>query len=494
MNTSSAVSATVVKPGSFEPSQHFYPRALNATIHPMMAFFMRLGTERVISRYCHLNPRVDPQALADILSYKPRFFRWSGVDLFNVTTSDGFREMVLVETNSCPSGQKSMPLVDESKEEGGYETLVRNVMLDSFKKVRREKSLEKGSLAVIYDKNHVETSGYAAAMANVFKEDVYLAPFKASDLDPPVRFRDRVCEIRNQQGEWLPVRAAFRYVTQRPWDRIPLYSKTLLLNPVQACLAGGRNKAIAATAYELLNSELAGTGLEIRTPETIRDVSKAEIPLLVRKMGGHAVVKIPYSNAGQGVFTITSDRELKNFMKRDYPYDQFIVQALIGNYLWSSHGAKGRFYHVGMLPNKKNQIFVGDVRLMIVAGPDGYRPIASYARRARLPLQSELDGQASSWDMLGTNLSVAKGPDSWGSDTSRLVLMDRRDFNNLGLSLDDLLKGYVQAVLASVAIDKMARNLTTQKGKFRLKLFEKLNRDASLIEEIKKGNSLEQKL
>lgn len=486
---SAPVHATLVKPGSFEPSQHFYPRALNATIHPMMAFFMRLETERVISRYCHLNPKVDPQALEEILAYKPRFFRWSGVDLFNVTTSDGFREMVLVETNSCPSGQKSMPLLDESKEEGGYETLVRSVMADAFKKPR----IEGGCLAVIYDKNHVETSGYAAAMANVFGEDVYLTPFKVSDTDPPVRFVDKVCEIRNQQGEWLPVRAAFRYVTQRPWDRIPFNTKTLLLNPVQACLAGGRNKAIAATAYELLNSELAGTGLEIRTPETLRDVSKAEIPMLVRKMGGHAVVKIPYSNAGQGVFTITNDSELQDFMRKDYPYDQFIVQSLIGNYLWSSHGAKGRFYHVGMLPNKKNEIFVGDVRLMIVAGPDGYRPIASYARRARLPLQSELDGKTSSWDMLGTNLSVSTGTDSWDSDTSRLVLMDRRDFNTLGLSLDDLLKGYVQAVLASVAIDKMACNLTTQKGKFRLKLFEKLNQDESLIAEIKRGNPQEPK-
>lgn len=489
MVTAPRTHASQVRPGSFEPSQHFYPRALNATIHPMMAFFMRLETERLISRYCHLNPKVDPQALADILSYKPRFFRWSGVDLFNVTTSDGFREMVLVETNSCPSGQKSMPLIDESKDEGGYEALVRSVMSDAFKRARKDT----GCLAVIYDKNQVETSGYAATMANVFKEDVYLAPFKASDPEPPVRFVDRVCQIRNESGEWLPVRAAFRYVTQKPWERIPLHSKTLLLNPVQACLAGGRNKAIAATAYELLNSELAGTGLEIRTPETLRDVSKAEIPMLVRKMGGHAVVKVPYSNAGQGVFTITSDQELNEFMKHDYVYDQFIVQSLIGNYLWSSQGAKGRFYHVGMLPNKKNQIFVGDVRLMIVAGPDGYRPIASYARKARLPLQSELDGKASSWDMLGTNLSIAKGADSWDSETSRLVLMDRRDFNTLGLSLDDLLKGYVQAVLASVAIDKMACNLTTQKGKFRLKLFEKLNQDQFLISEIRRGNPQEPK-
>ena len=35
---------------------------------------------------------------------------------------------------------------------------------------------------------------------------------------------------------------AVRYVTQRPWDRIPLNTKTLIMNPLVGCLAGGRNK------------------------------------------------------------------------------------------------------------------------------------------------------------------------------------------------------------------------------------------------------------
>lgn len=57
---------------------------------------------------------------------------------------------------------------------------------------------------------------------------------------------------------------------------------------------------MAARAYEFLNSELAGenAGLEIRVPETIRNVTKNEIPLWVESMGGHAVLKVPYSNAG----------------------------------------------------------------------------------------------------------------------------------------------------------------------------------------------------
>ena len=42
---------------------------------------------------------------------------------------------------------------------------------------------------------------------------------------------------------WERVRAAIRYVTQKPWNRIPPITRTLIYNPVLACLAGGRNKA-----------------------------------------------------------------------------------------------------------------------------------------------------------------------------------------------------------------------------------------------------------
>jgi hypothetical protein len=485
--------AQIVQPGTFEPVKHFYQRALNATIHPMVAFFLRLSRERMVSRYCHLNPKVDPDALFEMLTYQPRFFRWSGVDLFNVTSEEGHREMILIETNSSPSGQKSMPLVADDKEEGGFQVLVDRVLDPIFRKIRKERGKETGVLAVIYDKNLMEASGYAASLANQMEEKVYLTSFMASDPDPPCRFRDRVLEVRDESNVWHPVRGAFRYVTQKPWERIPLSTKTTIINPIQACLAGGRNKAVAATAYDLLNSELGGTGLAIQIPETIKDVSKSEVPLLVRKMGGHAVVKIPYSNAGQGVFTITNTQELYQFMEADYPYQRFIVQSLVGNYLWSSHGARGRFYHVGMLPNKRNEIFVADARMMVCCGEEGFQPLAVYGRKAPKPLASRLDGKDSSWEMLGTNLSVKTGTDSWDSDTSRLVLMDRRDFNTLGLSLDDLLKGFVQAVLATVAIDKMACNLTTQKGRFRLKLYQSLNDDKALIDEIKRGNPQEVK-
>ena len=102
-------------------------------------------------------------------------------------------------------------------------------------------------------------------------------------------------------------KAAFRYLTQRPWTRMPVSGdkecdqpRTQFINPIVVDLAGGRNKLVAAKAYEFFNAKYKGVGLTIRVPETIRDVAKPAIPLWVRKFGGQAVVKIPYSNAGQG--------------------------------------------------------------------------------------------------------------------------------------------------------------------------------------------------
>ncbi len=471
-----------MKPGSFEPANHWYPKALNATIHPMVSFFLNLSTDRIVSRYTHLNPMVDAHALHDILTSQNSYFRWAGADLINVTTEKGNKRMVVIENNSCPSGQKSMPLIDDFQEYGSYRRLIEETFIPLLKNKR--KSIE-GSLAVLYDKNPMEASGYAATIADMMNEPVYYIYMPDSDeLESYIRFDDGVL-LFYDGTEWITIRAAFRYVTQKPWNRIPLQSKTQILNPIIACLAGGRNKMVAAKAYDLYNTELRPYGLNIYTPETIWDVSKNEIPLWVTKMGGHAVIKIPYSNAGQGVFTITSQEELDAFMERDYDYDQFIVQSLIGNYEWSSVSRHGKYYHVGTIPSTKGHTYVCDIRMMVASTSAGMRPLCVYSRRAEAPLLNDVKGPYSSWDMLGTNLSIKLENNNWGSDTNRLMLMDRRDFNKLGLGLDDLLEAYIQSILSMKAIDNMAKQLTNSKGQFRSKLFKSLNDDNRLIQEIK---------
>ncbi len=471
----------VIHPGSFESYKHWYPKALNAAIHPMINFFLNLDNDLIIERYCHLHPVVKPKQLKEILKYAPEHYRWAGADLINVTNSRGKRQMVVIENNSCPSGQKSMPLPVDHMEQGGYRDLIEK----SFKPFCKAKKIKTNdTLAVFYDKNIMENSGYAAVMADVFKRPVYLVPFHDEKENNHIRYAKDVIEILVDGLEWKPVAAAFRYVTQKPWNRLPVATGTQIYNPVIACLAGGRNKLIASKAYDAYNKNIKKFGLKIRTPETIRDVTKEEVPYWVKKMGGQAVIKVPYSNAGQGVYTIVNDAELKAFMALEFEYSRFIVQSLIGNYLWSSNTKAGKFYHLGTIPNAKGDTFVFDLRMMVCSTPDGFRPICIYSRKAEKPLVNNLKSGDNSWDILGTNLSHRTTKGEWTTDTNRLVLMDRRDFNTLGLGLDDLIEAYIQTVLSTIAIDRMSKKLLTSKGKFRTELFTSLNDDPHLVNEI----------
>jgi hypothetical protein len=102
-------------------------------------------------------------------------------------------------------------------------------------------------------------------------------------------------------------------------------------------------------------------------------------------------------------------------------------------------------------------------------------------------LPTVLDEAESSWEVLGTNLSERQPDGSWAASTDRLLLMDRRDFNTVGIGADDLIEAYIQTVLAAIAIDKMAVALITQKGSLRRGLFRSLDDDPVLLEEIKRG-------
>lgn len=467
----------IITPNNFEQEHHFYPKALNANMHTMVNHFMNLDHDRIIKRYRHLNPKVNTEDLKNILSYNCKHFYWGGADLFYVTTEAGNRKMVVLETNSCPSGQKSMPIANQSDDYRGYKRLIEASFLPALKKKR----LPKGALAVIYDKNYLETSGYAATIADLTNENVYLVPFYNNEKQH-VSFEDGIMHIIMQNEEKIPIRAAFRYVTQKPWNRIPVNTKTFIFNSTLVCLSGGRNKLLANKAYDFYNSQLTHSGLKINMPETIKDVNKVEIPLWVEKFGGKAVIKNPYSNAGQGVYTITTPEELDSFMTITHNYNQFIVQSLIGHYEWSSTSKLGRFFHIGTMPNKRGHIYIADLRMMVYSSPKGFYPCAIYARRAQKPLEANLPED--SWKVLGTNLSVKKGENEWDSDTSRLLLMDTKDFNDLGVGEDDLIEAYIQTVLSIVAIDKMAQQLINKKGQFKMRLFKSLDNDESLLKEI----------
>ena len=70
--------AHLFNPGEFQPEKCFYPKALNATIHPIVKKFFNMKNELIINRYTKLNPTVDADVLKQMLEYKPKHFKWAG--------------------------------------------------------------------------------------------------------------------------------------------------------------------------------------------------------------------------------------------------------------------------------------------------------------------------------------------------------------------------------------------------------------------------------
>lgn len=450
MRLSISKNVHLVEPGDFEATEHWYPRVLNSNIHPLVSYFLNLSHEQMVERYQRLNPASNPEAILSILTYQPLYFRWAGTDLMHITNHEGNRKLAVIETNSCPSGQKSMPLLDLNVEQGGYRRLIEK----TFKPMVDALTID-GSLAVIYDKNPMENVGYAATIADVFGENVFLAKFDKADKNPPVKFMDGYMYIRNECEEWIPIRAAFRYVTQEPWTRLPKNTKTLLLNPLEACLAGGRNKEVASGAYDWFNEEFKNHGISIFTPKTFTNVPFNELTKYFELLGGNMVIKVPDSNAGQGVFTVVSPDELDFALKQLTTTNTYLVQELIhSNYNKGLDPGKA-WYHVGTIPDSKGRSYAFDLRLMMHATEEGIRPLAVYSRRSGYPLNQPLPDGMNSWEVYGTNLSI-KGDDGWTYADERLMLFDIRNFGQLGLGIDELIKGFVQSAMAVFAIDQNA--------------------------------------
>lgn len=82
---------------------------------------------------------------------------------------------------------------------------------------------------------------------------------------------------------------------------------------------------MAAVAYESFNRHAISGGLAIQTPKTCVNVAKEIIPKLVEEFGGRAVIKVPYSNKGEQVYTVANQAELSLFMATTHTYEKFLV-------------------------------------------------------------------------------------------------------------------------------------------------------------------------
>lgn len=60
--------------------------------------------------------------------------------------------MVVIETNSCPSGQKSFPLLNEGEEKNGYQYLIDYTFKPYLEECEANGKMIEGALAVVFDK------------------------------------------------------------------------------------------------------------------------------------------------------------------------------------------------------------------------------------------------------------------------------------------------------------------------------------------------------
>ncbi|KHJ42057.1 hypothetical protein D918_07780 [Trichuris suis] len=468
------------------PEKHFYAEVISSRIHPTVRKLLYSSNEEIASHYCTMHPQADRHELLRIMNASSKWYRWAGADLIRTVNLKHQERMVVIEMNSCPSGNKSVPFVD-----WGYEGY-RRVMENGFLPILRSNGtlLPAGGLAVLYDviKQRKESYAYALMLAKLTKEIVYLVNVGFDEQLPHyMRWSpDGVCQLEIKPGEWRDIRALFRYVTRKPWLKLPLLSKTMIVNPVIACLAGGRNKLVAAKAYKQFNEAHAGAGFKIHVPYTLTDVTKEGILKHAQRMNHQLVVKVPYSNCGVGVYTITCKEELQKFFDAGHTYDKYIVQSIISHPRWERSGCPDQLFHIGCCPKfDPSSRYVADLRFMISAGPNGWIPVAIYGRRAAKPLTATCP-PGRSWDILGTNLST--GADGTrGTDTSRLILADENTFSDMSIGYDELVECYVQTVLAASAIDQQCQRLMSDRQHFDLPLFMQLDDDKTFVSEVARG-------
>ena len=126
---------------------------------------------------------------------------------------------------------------------------------------------------------------------------------------------------------------------------------------------------------------------------------------------------------------------------------------------------------------------------------DSYKHEIKYIKSVVLSPQSGVVTIVYIWDSISKGgvhertpgaitLTCRKENEVWKSDTNRLVLMDTKDFNSLGIGIDDLIDAFIQSSLSMIAIDKMSQTLISSKGTLKKKLFKSLNDDENLINEI----------
>jgi len=101
---------------------------------------MNLSSEQIIARYCHLHPTLNKEKLRTILAYQCQHFHWSGFNQCNYRRR--WQKILIIENNSCPSGQKPMPFLTTIKRQAPtrwwYKERVSHLLTRTVRNPRRD--------------------------------------------------------------------------------------------------------------------------------------------------------------------------------------------------------------------------------------------------------------------------------------------------------------------------------------------------------------------
>jgi hypothetical protein len=435
--------------------RHYYPKVGEQSLHPTAKRFFSLSMDDKVALYRRRHPLADPTALKRLISYQPKYSFWIGNDFFPIY-HDSRSELALLESNSCPSGNKSLPVTNTGY--NNYQFLIEKSFLPQLKK----RKLPNGKLAVIYDTNPMENEYYAQTIARLTGEEVIL--YYRHPAEPHrVIYRDEQLYLLHQ-GLPVPIRGVFRYLTQYPWKVFRAKTTTFVFNPIEVCLSGGRNKLMANRAYRNFNGIFGAQGLAINYPHTVSYPDKESLEKKIKETGYRGVIKIPYLNKGQGVFTICGSGDWQRYLRctSDSLTKDYLFQNLLGNETCSTDRKKR---HRFTRPDHNGNQYIYDLRMMCCSTAAGIVPVSAYARRSRDPVNRKTaDPDRDSWNLFGTNISVRNSDGSFGTDPDRLLSLSGEEFPLLQLDLVDLTDAYFQTVFSMVAIDQLAISLSGQKG------------------------------
>lgn len=320
--------ATIVHPGDpFNAESFVKSAALRKPLHPEIEDFMKnWSTEEIVENYTRLRPDVNRQLLLKLLTTKPKFTLYSGVDLIYSKDLSGRREFLMIESNVYPGGADYMPLNTQS-----YESQLNCVLNDDWK----SKPMETGGLAYIYGRKTARVHAFPHFMAKLSEEPIHVVPFfkKRADgkTEQLVRCVNGTMQVK-LQDDWLNMRACFSTVSYRPWTYMPITDNlNTHMDPHPIAALVGKSKILSEYAVRDFNQTHSKHGIRIRGPKTVAGIRKEDVRrVVVEDFKGKAVVKTPYDSQGRGVYVIRTKEDLDHFYETDQSdYDLWVVQELI---------------------------------------------------------------------------------------------------------------------------------------------------------------------